>query len=229
MKKTITIIALFLVSLITAQELNQFDSNNKRHGKWKKMYEGTKKVRYQGQFKNGKEVGIFKFYHQSPKGKHPSCIKQFLENEIADVKYYSTHGFLLEKGQMNGKNRIGKWVTYDRKTKEIIIEENYIKGKLEGNLKSFYTGGKILKIEEYKNGKKNGRTTMYAPNGKIVSRYGFVNGRKNGVFIKNDKEGAIELEGKFTNGKPRGIWKYYTNGKIIKTKDYTKSNNPMKQ
>ena len=44
------------------QEFNQFDSNGKRHGKWKKNFEGTEVLRYEGQFEHGKEVGVFKFY-----------------------------------------------------------------------------------------------------------------------------------------------------------------------
>ena len=41
-----------------SQEINKFDSNGLRHGIWKKNFSGTKSIRYEGQFKHGKEVGI---------------------------------------------------------------------------------------------------------------------------------------------------------------------------
>ena len=125
--------------------------------------------------------------------------------------------------------RVGKWIAYDRKTKLKISEENFVNGKLEGEIKSFYTNGKLLKIENYKAGKKSGTVIMYAPNGNVVNNSNFLNGRKDGTFVNYDKNGQKLLSGKYKQGKPQGIWKYYKNGKLDKTKDYTKSNNPAKQ
>lgn len=230
MKKILTILMLLFISAASAQEINQFDAQKKRHGKWMKKYEGTNQIRYKGQFEHGKEVGEFQFFHKQPKGKHASCIKQFVKNsDVVNVKYYSTYGLLLEEGQMKGKQRIGKWIAYDRKTKLKISEENFVNGKLEGEIKSFYTNGKLLKIENYKAGKKSGTVIMYAPNGNVVNNSNFLNGRKDGTFVNYDKNGQKLLSGKYKQGKPQGIWKYYKNGKLDKTKDYTKSNNPAKQ
>jgi len=230
MKNIITLLVVLFTAVLSAQEINQFDAQNKRHGKWMKKYEGTNQVRYKGQFEHGKEVGEFQFFHKQPKGKHASCIKEFtVDSDVAKVKYYSTYGLLLEEGKMKGKQRIGKWIAYDRKTKAKVTEENYVNGKLDGEIKSFYNDGKILKIETYKAGSKSGKIVMYAPNGKVVSQENFLNGRKDGAFVKYDKVGKKMLEGKYKMGKPQGIWKYYKNGKLTKTKDYTKSNNPAKQ
>ena len=46
---------------INAQKINQFNKNKKRTGVWKK-YHSNKRIRYIGEFKNGKEIGVFKFY-----------------------------------------------------------------------------------------------------------------------------------------------------------------------
>ena len=230
MKNILALLIVLFVSGLSAQEINQFDAQKKRHGKWMKTYEDSKQIRYKGQFDHGKEIGQFQFFHKQPKGKHASCIKEFTANSnVAQVKYYSTYGLLLEEGQMNGKKRIGKWIAYDRKTKVKVTEENYIDGKLNGEIKSFYTDGKLLKVESYKTGKKSGKVVMYAPNGKVVNQSSFIDGKKNGTFVKYDKNGKKMLEGKHKMGKPQGIWKYYKNGKLSKTKDYTKSNNPAKQ
>ena len=67
----------FFVLGIFSQKINQFDSENRRTGIWKKFYP-NQEIRYEGQFKNGKEIGIFKFYEFS-NSKHPSIIKNFIE------------------------------------------------------------------------------------------------------------------------------------------------------
>lgn len=230
MKNTLTIIALLFISILSAQEFNQFDAENKRHGKWQKKYEGSNQLRYQGQFDHGQEIGIFNFFHKQPKGKHASCIKEFkLNSKISFVKYYTTHGLLLEEGKMKGKKRIGAWISYDRKTKAIVSNEPYVDGLLDGTVKSFYPDGKILKTEEFKVGKKTGGVILYAPNGKIVSKYLYTNDRQDGPFVKYDSNGKKVVEGKYNMGKKVSVWKYYENGKLVKTKDYTKSNNPKKK
>ncbi|GAA4239505.1 hypothetical protein GCM10022291_34080 [Postechiella marina] len=49
-------IVLFLVSIcsVSAQNINQFDAQGKRHGVWKKNFENTKVLRYEGTFNHGK-------------------------------------------------------------------------------------------------------------------------------------------------------------------------------
>ena len=56
------ILLTFATVLCGAQtSINQLDTNGKRHGKWQKNFEGTKSLRYQGQFEHGKEVGTFTY------------------------------------------------------------------------------------------------------------------------------------------------------------------------
>ena len=108
MQKIILLITLFFISNVSGQDLNSFDEDGKRHGKWMKYYAGTKNLRYKGQFNHGKEIGVFEFFHKEPKGKHPSCIKVFSpKSDIILVKYYTSKGIFLSEGNMNGKNRIG--------------------------------------------------------------------------------------------------------------------------
>ena len=60
---TALLLAAFFTTAAQAQKINQFDANGKRHGVWKKYYDDNKnKIRYSGEFKNGKEVGTFNFY-----------------------------------------------------------------------------------------------------------------------------------------------------------------------
>lgn len=230
MKKILFLLSLLLITTTYAQELNQFDKNGKRHGKWEKRYEGTNKLRYQGQFEHGKEVGVFKFYHKEAKATHPSCIKEFTNNsDIAHVKYYTSTGIFLSEGKIKGKLRIGTWKYYERVSGVLIEEEKYENGMLHGMKTSYYQNGKTLQTAMYKNDLLDGKKKMYALNGTIVSEYTYEKGRRNGYFVEYDKKGNKSLTGKYTADKPRGVWNYYTDGKLTRTKDYTLSNNPKKK
>lgn len=230
MQKLLVLFSMFLITNMFAQNINQFDDNGKRHGKWEKKYEGTDKFRYQGQFNHGKEVGVFKFYHKAAVGSHPSCIKEFkIDSDTVDVKYYSSKGIFLSEGKTKGKLRIGKWKSYERNSGVLVEVENYLNGNLNGVKTSYYNDGKILQTQEYKNDELHGKKIMYAPNGKVSSEYGFVNGKSHGYFVEYDKNGDKEKTGKYNMNKPRGVWKYYTNGKLTKSVDYTLSKNPLKK
>jgi len=230
MQKIILLIAVFFIGNVFGQNINAFDENGKRHGKWKKYYDDTKKIRYKGQFNHGKEVGVFEFYHKEPKGKHPSCIKIFaLDSDIALVKYYTSNGVFLSEGKMKGKQRVGTWSSYERNTGVLIEKEEYKDGMLNGTKISYYKDGKVLKTEEFKNDLSHGKKLIYAPNGKLISEYLFVNGKTDGLFVEYDKSGKISLTGKYKMDKPQGVWKYYEKGILVKKKDYTLSNNPLKK
>ena len=78
--KKVFFVLVFLVcycssGAIFGQEINRFNTNNKRIGVWKK-YHPNKRIRYTGQFENGKEIGVFKFYDITS-SKHPVIIKTF--------------------------------------------------------------------------------------------------------------------------------------------------------
>lgn len=230
MQKLLLLLFMFFIANVSAQNINQYDENGQRHGRWEKKYEGTNNLRYQGQFNHGKEVGEFKFYHKEPKGTHPSCIKEFtMDSDTIAVKYYTSKGVFLSEGKTKGKLRIGQWRSYERNTGVLVEIEVYANGKLDGIKTSYYNDGKVLQTQEYKNDVLHGKKIMYAPNGKISSEYNFVNGKSHGYFVEYDKNGHKEKTGKYDMNKPRGIWKFYTNGKLTKTKDYTLSKNPLKR
>ena len=79
-----------------AQKLNKLDANGKRTGVWKKFYDNGK-VRYFGEFKDGKEIGTFKFYSRISSSK-PVIVKMF-SNDTASVKFYDDLSRLKSKGK----------------------------------------------------------------------------------------------------------------------------------
>jgi antitoxin component YwqK of YwqJK toxin-antitoxin module len=226
-------ILTILNSVIYAQDtVNQLDISNKRDGVWEKYFDKTKQLRYEGQFKHGKEVDTFKFYTLNNGKSVLSATKVFnnLDNS-AQVKFLSSKGKRISEGQMNGMLYTGKWVYFHNNSAALLATEFYnLDGVLEGEKLVFYPDGTIAEKANYKDGKLNGSSTWYAENGKVLKEFIFENDELNGVCKYYDVSGNLEAEGVYRKDLKHGIWTYYENGKLVKTKDHTKqSKNPNKQ
>lgn len=202
------------------QEINQTDANGLRQGPWQKKFAGTNQLRYEGQFKDGKEVGLFKFYCEDCKSQ-PMVTKAF-SGDTAAVKYYTVKGKLVSEGTMQGKKRIGEWVYYQEKSKAVMTRETYTNGELDGMKTTYYPHGQIAEELHYKNGLKQGANNYYAPNGVLLKKLTYVDDKLEGIGTYNDSNGTVEIEGNYRKGRKHGLWKYYKNGKLIKEETYPK-------
>ena len=232
MKILVSVLILVLTNSVFAQTVNQIDKDGQRHGSWRKFYDKTKELRYEGKFNHGKEIGTFKYYTLS-KGKSVlSATKEFNElNNKSVVKFFSSRGKLISQGQMNGKLYIGKWIYYHNKSDAIMSTENYNdNGLLDGEKLVFYPNGKTAEKASYVNGKLDGTSIWYAENGQVLKEFLYKDDELNGVSKYFDSDGNIKAEGVYRSDLKHGIWKYYEDGKLVKTLDHTKrSKNPKKQ
>ena len=195
-----------------AQKINQFNVNKKRTGIWKKYYP-NKRIRYVGQFKDGKELGVFKFYDITT-SKFPVIIKTFSKNsDSVSVQFYTLSGKIETKGFLLGRKRVGKWIYYypDGKT---MSDENYKDGKLFGKQYIYYPNGKITEFALYKNGLKDGVTKKYSSKGILIEEIDYKNGKPNGVAKYFELNGNLKETGIYKDGKRVGKWEYYLEGEI---------------
>lgn len=210
------LLTLFLGANTYAQKINQFNAKGERTGIWKKNYENGK-IRYQGQFKNGKEIGTFKFY-EITSSTQPTIIKEYSEtNDTALVKFYSIEGKLKTRGKMVGKNREGKWLYYFPDGK-IISEENYVGGKLNGVLKNYYPNGKLTEETHYVNGLKQGTSKVYTEDGTLIEDVNYADDKLHGECKYYNLKGELKEKGKYKMGIKDGKWEFYMNGKLAKKK-----------
>ncbi len=214
----------FITTISFSQdEINQLDSQGKRHGVWKKNYEDSDQVRYEGEFNHGKEIGDFKFYCEDC-GTTASLIKLYKENnEVSELKYFSKKGKLISEGKMKGKLRIGLWIYYHNGTKIIMTEENYLNGILDGKKSTFYITNVLAEEINYKKGIKEGPNNYYSPTGILLKKLNYVDDELQGQAIYYDAEGMIILEGNYKNGRKHGVWKKYENGKLLKEEVFPKN------
>lgn len=226
------VIIAFLISFNSAfaqENLNKFDSNGKRHGVWKKYYKNNR-VRYTGNFVNGKEIGTFKYY-SAASSEFPIAVRVYnKDNDVADVKFYSVTGVLESKGLMRGKNRVGKWIYFHENSKVVMAEENYVDGKLDGSYKTFYKSGKPTEIAYYKNGLLHGEYKKYAIKGHIYQDFNYENGKLNGSAIYyNRKTGELTTKGTFKDDLRVGTWENWGDGELISTEQPNKKKEKIKK
>lgn len=213
---------MFFTLTSIGQEVNQFDENGERHGPWKKYFPGTEQLRYEGQFEHGKEVGIFKFYCEDCKGQ-PMVVKSFNPNDhVAEVKYYTASGKLVSEGKMDGKNRIGEWVYYQKKSKDVMTRETYVEGKLHGVKTTYYENGKVTEELTYNNGIMEGPNNYYSYDGVLLKKLKYVNDDLHGPAEYFDAAGNLVISGQYKEGKKHGLWKHYRGGQVVKEETFPK-------
>lgn len=224
MKHIFTSILLLFVLTVSSQSINQLDENGKNHGIWKKNFENTNVLRFEGEFNHGKEIGLFKFYINVNNKAVLSATREFLENSTkANVKFYASTGKIISEGQMDGRIYIGEWKYYQKDSDLLLTLEHFDgKGNLTGERFIYYVNGKVAEKENYKNGKLDGVSLWYSEEGKILKEFMYSNGDLHGLSKYYSPTGELIIEGAYKQGKKDGIWKYYENGKLTEEKDHSK-------
>lgn len=233
MKQYSLYIFLLLITISHAQDINQFDAEGKRHGIWKKNFDGTEKVRYEGTFEHGKEIGLFKFYKLLKKRSILTATKQFNANDnSAEVKFLSSRGKVISEGKMVGKIYVGDWKYYHNNSAKVMSTERYTdEGKLTGKRLVYYKNEQLAEEANYVNGKLEGISKWYSVNNTVLKEFIYVNNELHGIAKFFNGKGELITEGRYKNGKKVGIWKYYENGTLKEEKsfDYKRKKIKIKQ
>ena len=222
-------IIIFLIGLAVCssnsysqQDINETDAQGKPHGIWKKYYEGTSQLRYEGEFKHGKEVGEFKFYCETCKEKPEAVLNYNAKNNTVHVQYFNAKGKLVSEGIMKDKNREGEWVTYHKNSTLPMIRENYSNGKLHGRKTVYYANGIPTEELDYKMGLREGENLYYSPSGVVIKRLLYKNDQLHGPATYYDALGEVIIEGSYKEDIKHGLWKYYKNGSLILEETFPK-------
>lgn len=197
------------------EAINPTDAQGKPHGVWKKYYEGTTQLRYEGEFRHGKEIGEFKFYCEACKNQPEAILNYNDKDNTVQVQYFNAKGNLVSEGKMKDKNREGEWITYHKNSTVPMVKENYANGKLNGKKTVYFANGSPTEELQYKNGFKDGENLYYAPSGVVIKRLFYKNDQLHGPATYYDAHGTIVIEGSYKEDLKDGLWKYYKNGNLI--------------
>lgn len=211
-------LAVFLVlsfsSLQAQNAFNNVDANGKKDGVWKGFYAESKRLRYEGTFSHGKEIGEFKFFDDTKAGS-VIATRTFNPNDnVAYTVFYDQNKNKVSEGKVVNKLFEGEWKYYHLGATTIMTTENYTNGKLEGLRSVYFPSGKIAEETNYKNNLKNGSSKKYSEKGIVLEEATFKNNQYDGEAIFRDVDNNIVSKGKFTNGKKTGVWQFFENGKL---------------
>ena len=178
----------------------------------------TKKVLYEGYFKNYKKKGKGKEYYENDgsikfKGK-------YLNGKRYKGKGYDNNGNLvirIEKGKIeelykNGKLQFeGEYYNnkkWNGKGYNLNGNEEYEIKCGRGNAKEYDYNGNLIFEGEYLNGERNGQGKEFIGN-RIKFEGQYINGKRNGKGKEFFLNGKIKFEGNYLNGKRNGKGKEY--------------------
>ena len=152
-----------------------------------------------GTYKDGKRNGLWTFYLIEYGSLEPRLYKTetFVEGEkTGEFKYYFSSG---EKG----------------------IEGQYLKGKYNGPVRSYYRGGEKYGLRIYKEGKATGKHVYYFLDGSMRMVIFFLNDKAHGPQKTFYESGVLKEEYTNKNGKTNGVYRfYYPSGNLWVEKIY---------
>ncbi|MDC7993988.1 toxin-antitoxin system YwqK family antitoxin [Altibacter sp. HG106] len=216
------LVVLGMVPGHAQEDINQVDDQGRRHGVWKKYFDNSKQLRYEGTFEHGSEVGTFKFYCETCK-EQPMVVKEFTgKDNLAKVTYFTENGKKVSEGTMSGKLRTGEWVFYHKASEAIMSKEHYREGTLHGRKITYYPNGQVTEELSYEMGSREGENLYYSPEGVLLKKLLYFQDELHGPATYYDANGNVVIDGHYKEGKKHGLWKYYKNGEIELEERYPK-------
>lgn len=202
--------------LVDSKELNRFDKEGNKTGKWIEFYDDNKTIKSETSYKAGVKDGIYREYDKSGNlkilnqyedGKINDTVQEFVFIDIR-TEYHPNGTPKLIGGYANNKKQ-GIFREYDADSGKIINSFIYDQDNLmsEGIIDNY--------------GTYRGYWKIYYPTGELKEEGEFIDGVREGewkFYYRNQKP---EQKGKYVKGKVHGSWIwYYENGKKRREETY---------
>lgn len=206
---------VFLFSLSSfAQELNQTDANGLKQGQWKKLYNNGK-VRYEGQFKDDRPYGLFKYYYDH--GQLQATNNHLGNGEVATHVYHK-NGKIKAKGIYKHQMKDSLW-QYFNENELLVLEESYILDTLHGAQRTYYENRQLGEETNFVHGVKHGPWKKFFDNGKPWVDATYEDGNLHGKFVMYNEDGKRKYQGNYHKGIRVGVWLIFNENGSVKTQD----------
>ncbi|MBD98942.1 MAG: hypothetical protein CMO34_03790 [Verrucomicrobia bacterium] len=209
----------------SVEGFNLKNSSGKADGNWRK-YHDNGQLRFEGQFKDGIEYGLFRYYDQE--GGLKSTLN-YLKEGKAMATHYHKNGNIMATGLLVDRKKDSIWNTYSP-SGDILEKGAYISGKKYGNWITYFENGQVSEEMFFENDMEEGPFKVYYPDGSLRQEANYVNGFLEGLATFYDAQGNKILKGKYYRGSRNGRWIYYKERlEVEKVLEYDKGNllNPM--
>ena len=205
---------LLTISTVMAQDFNQTDSKGRRQGSWRDFYLNGQ-LRYEGQFKNDKCKGEFRYYDQEGRLKATNTFDK--SGEKALNKTYSPNGKLIATGYYLNQQKEGEWRYFDKETGRLRLVEDNKAGKVEGWSRLYNPdNGNLAEEMQYVNGIPEGVCRKFSDMGVLLMECHYHDGQLEGSVKTYYPSSALKEEGQYAHGVKTGEWKTYNeDGDVI--------------
>ncbi len=195
---TILIFLTFIFSISFSQ--NKKDSLDRKQGYWKVFYPNSKHIEHEGNFKDDKPQGLFKYYyeHDTIKAKI-----NFKKDGVAYATLFHFNGKIMAKGKYINQKKDSVWEFYNE-LGTLINRENYLQGQKHGLCITYYDDGKVFEKKEYILDKKHGHFIQYFHEGKIKGMGYYIDDLPEGYFVYYAPNGTRVSIMTFKNGISHG-------------------------
>lgn len=202
---------IFLITFIclgiVCQAQNRIDNQGRRQGRWVKTDTDGSRI-FEGEFKDGKEVGVFNYYY--PDGKLKIRNTFTIPGRYCSHEAYDSQGRLLTRGFYDQKNRDSLWTFYNEEGR-IVKQASYRMGIKQGLHIVFNAKGDTAEVSSWSDNHRHGRWwKRIGTSGYITATY--VNGAIEGRLVEYDDKGLIARDGNYRKGLKEGRNRLYENG-----------------
>ena len=216
--KRIIILSLLCLAFV-CQAQNRVDNQGRRQGRWIKTDKDGSRI-FEGEFKDGKEVGVFNYYY--PDG----TLK--MRNTFTDPGRYCSHeaydskGRLIAKGFYDQQNRDSVWLFYNEEGR-LVKRAAYRMGIKQGTHVVFDSNGDTAEVTNWFDNRRHGRWwKRVGQRGYITCKY--VNGGIEGRLVEYDDNGKMVREGFYKKGLKDGNNRLYENGVMTVDESWSEGN-----
>ena len=205
---------LFAVMPLMSQDFNKTDSKGRRQGIWRGFYPNGQ-LRYEGQFKNDKCKGTFKYYDEQGNLKATNEFDK--SGEKALNKTYAPNGRMIATGYYQNQKKEGEWKYFDEASGQLRLVEDNKEGKVHGWSKLYNPNNGVLAEEtQYVEGQPEGQCRKYSNTGTLLMECQYHKGQLEGPTKTYYPSTALKEEGQYANGEKVGLWKTYNeDGDVI--------------
>ena len=197
---------LFAISAI-AQDFNRTDTKGRRQGPWRDFYPNGQ-LRYEGEFKNDKCKGTFRYYDEQGNLKATNEFDK--SGEKALNKTYAPNGRVIATGYYLNQKKEGEWKYYDLNSGQLRLVEENKEGKVNGWSRLYNPQNGVLAEEtQFVEGLPEGQCNKYSDTGILIMECQYHGGLLEGPTKTYYPSTALKEEGQYAKGKKSGIWKTY--------------------
>lgn len=217
MKRIVFLLLAFLMALpAVCQDVNRTDAKGRRQGVWMDFYPNGQK-RYEGQFKNDKCKGMFRYFDQQ--GNLQATNEFDKSGERCLNKTYAPNGRLMATGYYVNQKKEGEWKYFDKDSGQLLLTEENREGKVHGWSRLYNPiTGKLAEETQYSDGQPEGECHKFSDTGIMQMECRYHYGVLDGPCKTYYPNTALKEEGQYTNGKKSGTWKTYNqDGDLLTT------------